>query len=356
MTTARVRFLEEFSEPYMKAWGKKVLADVGKAVSQGGEIGDALSRRKRKTSKSKERPKKDPTSRKERTRLARRAKELRERARKEDGREKRTPKGKGDGGDQVVPRDRREDRLRGKLAEFRERAAGRGAGLRSKRKSNKRLKRDPEDVISVGEEASYSADTEEDSSCVLEEPEWKLGSGTRLSGPLALTHKSHQELEAEQRKLEKNRRSSQMKKPEAQLLAIAAQQRDRRDLKEDGSSQKERGRSKGKDKEKRKKRKKEKKRRRKEKKRKKKSRKPGGSSDNSSSSSSRSDKSRRSRREGSSGSSSGSSLLAPLQRKSRQNPGGVLKMLIKHARLLMDQDTAVDVGEEENITCWVEFE
>ena len=39
---------------------------------------------------------------------------------------------------------------------------------------------------------------------------------------------------------------------------------------------------------------------------------------------------------------SSSSLLAPLQKKSKQDPGAVLQLLLKHAKQLMDQDAAVD--------------
>lgn len=87
----------------------------------------------------------------------------------------------------------------------------------------------------------------------------------------------------------------------------------------------------------------------KRKKKKKKKRDPSGSSGGSSSYSSSRDSHKRSSSRGGSSESSDSSLLAPLQRKSKQNPGGVLKMLLKHARMLMDQDTAVDVGEEDGL-------
>ena len=97
------------------------------------------------------------------------------------------------------------------------------------------------------------------------------------------------------------------------------------------------------DKRRRKKRKKEEKKRKRKKKRRKGG---GGSSGGSSSSTSSSGRSSKSKSTRGSEESSDSSLLAPLQRKSRHNPGGVLKMLIKHARQLMDQDSAVDLGED----------
>jgi len=146
-------------------------------------------------------------------------------------------------------------------------------------------------------------------------------------------------------------RTEVSKHPAQQLLAVAAEQgRSRRDQRrqrkrrgsEDGRKEKD-----GEDRSSRKRRRKDKKKK-KEKKMKKekgrKKRKPGGDSGGSSSSDSGSS------RESDSGSSTSSSLLAPLQRKSREEPGAVLRMLVKHARETLDQSALVDTEESRDIT------
>ena len=114
---------------------------------------------------------------------------------------------------------------------------------------------------------------------------------------------------------------------EAQLLAMAVQ----RDGAQGGTRQqrKRKKKSGGGKREKDKESKEERSRRRKDKKKKKrrKKKKRKGDGDSSPSSSEESSES------GESSVSSSSSLLAPLQKRSRESPGGVLRMLVKHARM-----------------------
>ena len=356
VTSARTFPLDSFEAPYMKSWGKKMITDFSKALAEGLDPFRSLKRTKKPSpgedSEEKKSEKKGPKKPGEgalrKARALAKAEGRRKRVRREESKKSKEAR-KGE----KPKEDSRQDALRKKLAQFRERAAGRARDLKDSEKEGKKKKgKKVKDVESVEDEDSEDASTEEDSSCVLEEPdETKLGSGTKLSSPLALTDRPHQELEAEMNRLMKKRRQTMSSKPEAQLLAIAAQQRSRAEVMSELKDKRKSGRSKEKedDRHGKRRKKKEKKRKKKEKKKKKKKKKDGGSSGGSSSSSSRSG-SRGTNKSGSStSSSSDSDLLAPLQRKSKQNPGGVLKMLLRHARLLMDQDTAVDVAEEDGI-------
>lgn len=210
-----------------------------------------------------------------------------------------------------------------------------------------------------GEDESGSGSAEHPPPCKRTvKEERRLASGGHLNprrSLLALMNGSPDEATRDGSSRKPRRRrsgSSQLSKhPAQQLLAVAAEQGRCR---EDKRKQRKRGGSedgrKGKDGEDRnsRKRKKEKKKKKvkKEKKERKKKRRghPGGDSGGSSSSDSESSRS------SASSSSESSSLLAPLQRKSREEPGAVLKMLVKHARETLDQSALVDTEESKDIT------
>ena len=343
---ARLWDASVFNEAYMKTWGKKVISDFLKERSEGGDGLAALTRRRKNPEGKKETPLRKPALRPAGT-SRRRVKTDRpdaagelsraDRSRRREKKEDRKLKG-------VLSR----EALRGKLAEFRDRASGRGRGAGVKKGIKEERLPKGADAGSAEEEESGTASTEEDSSCVLEEPPTPLGSGTKLTPRLALMDRPHEENIDVRKRQDKRRSSAASAKPEAQLLAVAVQQRDRKEAIQERSPKRSRGDSRGKESEKkrRKKRRKRKKEEKNRKRRKKKKRGDGGSSGGSSSSTSTSGRKSRSRSTRGSEESSDSSLLAPLQRKSRHNPGGVLKMLIKHARQLMDQDSAVDLGED----------
>ena len=342
VVSGRVHQAAEFKAPYMKTWGKKLVADFIKDQVDG--LG--WPRREDRSKKDKV---KDPRPKRPAARLGDR-KRKREPAEEppggDGGKKRRKDKKHRDDGGQST-----QDRLREKLAAFRAKVAGGGLGKKED-KGEKKVKKEKKHCARDAEDEDYdSVATEDDSSCVVESAPPKLGSGTKLGLPLALGHRSHQEEMEERRDTLRRKQSAEQTKPEAQLLAIAAQQKGLQESMKKREKKDEKDPGKGKDSEKRKRKKQEKKKRKKKRKKRKKKKKKdfGGSSGGSSSSTSSSGKSNMSSWSMKSGSSSDSSLLAPLQRKSKQNPGGVLRMLIKHARQLMDQDTAVDVGEDTGI-------
>ena len=343
---ARLWAASDFNEAYMKAWGKKLISDFLNARAEGGDGLAALKRRRKPPETRREAPRRRPALRpagstKKKPKADRpdpagdhgRAEESRRKEKKGD----RKTKG-------VLSR----EVLRGKLADFRERASGRGRGAGEKRRMKEERLHKGADAGSAEEEESGSAYTEEDSSCVLEEPPMALGSGTKLAPRLALMDHPHNDVNEGKKKADKRRSSAASTKPEAQLLAVAVQQRDRKEAIPERSPKRNRGDSRGKESEKRRRRKRKKRKKEEKKRKRKKKRRKGGGGSSGGSSSSTSSSGRSSKSESTRGSeeSSDSSLLAPLQRKSRHNPGGVLKMLIKHARQLMDQDSAVDLGED----------
>ena len=342
VVSGRVHQAAEFKAPYMKAWGKRLVSDFIKDQTEG--LG--WPRREDRTKKDRARDPKPKRSAPGLSERKRRKEPLEEPQREDAGKKRRKEKKhRNEGGPST------QDRLREKLAAFRAKVAGGGLGKKED-KGEKKVKKEKKGRARDAEEEDYdSVDTEDDSSCVVESAPVRLGSGTKLGVPLALGHRSHQDEMEERREGVRRKQNGEPAKPEAQLLAVAAQQKGLQESLRRRDRKDEKDPPKGKDLEKRKRKKKEKKRRKKSKKKKKKRKKKdfGGSSGGSSSSTSTSGKSDKSSWSMKSGSSSDSSLLAPLQRKSKQNPGGVLRMLIKHARQLMDQDTAVDVGEDAGI-------
>ncbi len=341
VVTGRVHTAANFKAPYMKAWGKRLVSDFIRDQASGFRW--PTKEGKGKPAKGGEPPAKRPAGRFNERKRRREPPGVRKEGEqaKKRGKEK---KKREEGGRST------EDRLREKLAAFRARVAGGGLGKKED-KEERKVKKEKKARVRDAEEEDYdSVDTEGDSSCAWESGPLPLGSGTKLGSTLALSHRTHQEEMEEKRTGGKKRPSLEPSKPEAQLLAVAAQQKGLQDQTRRRGQKDEKDPGKAKDSEKRKRKKKDRKKRKKSKRKKKKKKKDfGGSSGGSSSSSSVSGRSDRSSWSMKSGSSSDSSLLAPLQRKSKQNPGGVLRMLIKHARQLMDQDTAVDVGEDTGI-------
>ena len=174
---ARLWAASDFNEAYMKAWGKKLISDFLNAGAEGGDGLAALKRRRKPPETRREAPRRRPALRpagstKKKPKADRpdpagdhgRAEESRRKEKKGD----RKTKG-------VLSR----EVLRGKLADFRERASGRGRGAGEKRRMKEERLHKGADAGSAEEEESGSAYTEEDSSCVLEEPPMALGSGRR---------------------------------------------------------------------------------------------------------------------------------------------------------------------------------
>ena len=233
------------------------------------------------------------------------------------------------------------------------------AALKSKLEELKKRdlgRRKPKETKEIGKDFDLSEAEEEEessnSSCAVVESHLETGNRMpRMPTALALMDRA---AEKDTRGITMRDRSRDREKKsrggaEAQLLAMAVQ----RDGAQGGSRQQKRRKKKNKgskrekDKESKEDRSRKKKDKRKKKRKKKKKRR--GDGDSSPSSSEESSES------GESSISSSSSLLAPLQKRSRESPGGVLRMLVKHARMVMDQSATVDVGDGGSVTSGVKL-
>ncbi len=233
------------------------------------------------------------------------------------------------------------------------------AALKSKLEELKKRdlgRRMPKETKEIGKDFDLSEAEEEEessnSSCAVVESHLETGNRMpRMPTALALMDRA---AEKDTRGITMRDRSRDREKKsrggaEAQLLAMAVQ----RDGAQGGSRQQKRrkmknkGSKREKDKESKEDRSRKKKDKRKKKRKKKKKRR--GDGDSSPSSSEESSES------GESSISSSSSLLAPLQKRSRESPGGVLRMLVKHARMVMDQSATVDVGDGGSVTSGVKL-
>ena len=305
---------DAFQASYLKPWGKMVIKEYGEK----GEI--PKKKRKKPEAKPKAGPGKAKDGKKPRGGREVKAKKRPAKAKEPEG---------GDPAGTAA--------LRKKLQDLKRREAGARA-RKEEKEAGEEESLELQEVESVDSSAA-------DSSPVAETP--ALDTGTQLARPhqlLALTNGPEVPDGSWMKAMggKKAERKKVRGEAEAQLLALAAQKSKEQEAERHRSKkEKKRGRRKRKEKDL------EKdppKKGKKKKKKKKKKRKDGGGS---SSPSSESDGSGSSSEE--TASSTSSSLLAPLQKKSKQDPGGVLRLLLKHAKQLMDQDASVDTSEATGI-------
>ena len=323
---------EDFKAPYMKPWGKMVIKEFGES----GQVKVGRRRKGPLVFKPKAAPRKPAAKG---AASPERGRKRPQRTEEKGKRKKRRSGGdeKKDGGDKDDMKDPGGTAaLRKKLQELKSRASGAKPVEEEAPKEDGAESPEKDKVESV-----ESSDSE--SSPGVETP--KLSTGTQLvkpTGQLAIMDKPHGEAGGLEKTGTERRRDAKRHKgeAEAQLLALAAQkskdQEVEKRVRREEKKRRDRGR-KGKGSEKESHRRSRKEKKRKKKKKRKKRGMGGGDPSSSSSSSNGSDSDGEESMD-----SSSSSLLAPLRKKSKQDPGALLQLLLKHAKQLMDRDAAVD--------------